>query len=312
MLQQRTLKTTVSCKGIGLHTGKVVGVALHPAPPNHGIQFIRTDTARRVRIPACIDNVVDTTLATTLGKDGVVISTVEHLLSACLGLGLDNLMVEVDGPEVPIMDGSAAPYIYLLRSVGIKQQSAYKRFLAVKRPIHHRDNGRWASILPCDRLEISFEIQFRHPRIGNQCAEFSFSDKAYDKEISRARTFGFMKDVEVLQNSGYALGGSLDNAVVLDDFQVLNDGGLRYDDEFVRHKILDTLGDLAMIGMPLIGRFVGFKSGHALNHQLIKKMIRLKHCWEVVGLPEASLTDDRPGSYAHEGKLDIVPMPVGS
>lgn len=285
MHRQRTVKGTVACKGIGLHTGKVIHMRIHPAPEDHGIVFVRTDQRRPVRIPARLDHVMDTNLATTVGRDGVRVSTVEHFLSACVGIGVDNALVELDGPEVPIMDGSAAPFVYLLRSAGTCLQSRFKRFLVIQRPLRLHDGDKWACFLPARELKITFSIRFPHPLINDQSLEFSFSDKSYDREISKARTFGFLRDVEQMKSHGFALGGSLDNAVVLDDFRVLNQDGLRYPDEFVRHKVLDALGDLSLLGMPLIGHFVAHKAGHTLNMRLLQGAMSQKGAWKVMEFP---------------------------
>lgn len=307
MHRQRTLNETVTCKGIGLHTGKIISLRIHPAPEDHGIVFVRTDTRQRVPILSRLANVVDTTLATTLGKDGVIVSTVEHFLSACLGMGVDNALVELDGPEVPIMDGSAAPFVYLLKSVGTRRQGRFKRFLLIQRAFHIQEDDRWASFLPAKELKISVNIQFEHPMVKDQKLDFTFSDLSYDREISKARTFGFLRDVEEMQSQGYALGGSLDNAVVLDDFRVLNDDGLRYTDEFVRHKILDSLGDLSLLGMPLLGHLVAYKTGHTLNHRLIKKVLTQPQGWKVVTFPSPEEALRSSFRLPPVGLLDVVP-----
>ena len=307
MHRQRTLNRTVGCKGLGLHTGRVIQMKIHPAPDDQGIVFVRKDVRSRAYIPAKLESVVDTTLATTLGADGSVVSTVEHLMSAFLGMGVDNALVELDGPEVPIMDGSAAPFVYLLRSVGTRQQRRSKRFLIIQRPFHLSDGDKKVSFFPSDELRISFSIQFKHPLIRDQFFRFSFSDRSYDREICKARTFGFLKDVEAMKNQGYALGGSLDNAVVLDDFRVLNDGGLRYSDEFVRHKILDCIGDLSLLGMPLIGHFVAHKAGHSLNHRLMKKVMDETEGWSVVEFPSLEAARRVPYRLPSGGSLDVAP-----
>ncbi len=278
--RQRTIKDETSCTGIGLHSGHPVNLTIKPAPADTGITFIRKDLPSRPEIKAAFENVVDTTLSTTLGSNGFRVSTVEHLMAALFGLGIDNARVEVDGPEVPIMDGSAAPFIFLLRSAGIREQKSPKRFVVIKRPFEIREGARSVRINPSKELKITYAIGFNHPLLRDQSFELRFSGKDFVKEISRARTFGFLRDIQTLRENGLALGGSLDNAIVIDDFRILNEDGLRYKDEFVRHKILDFLGDLAILGCPVIGHFVVNKSGHALNHQLLKKLIHSEKTWE--------------------------------
>jgi UDP-3-O-[3-hydroxymyristoyl] N-acetylglucosamine deacetylase len=280
---------------------------IHPAPEDHGIVFIRTDIDRRIPLPANLDHVVDTTLATTLGKEDVVVSTVEHFLSACLGMGIDNVLIELDGPELPIMDGSAAPFVYLIKTVGTRQLSRTKRFFVIRRPFHLSEGDKRASFTPAKELKISFAIQFHHPLVNDQEMEFSFSDQTYDREISKARTFGFLRDVDNMKSQGYALGGSLENAVVLDDFRVLNEEGLRYPDELVRHKILDSLGDLSLLGMPLIGHFSAFKSGHTLNHRLIKEVLAQPKGWEILSFPSPEEAMRSSLRLPSVGLLDVVP-----
>ncbi len=279
---QRTLKETIVLEGLGLHTGKSIRMSIHPAPADHGIVFVRSDLSRRIRIPARLEFVVDTTLATTLGREGAVISTVEHLMSALFGTGVDNALVEVNGPEVPILDGSAGPFVRLIRSVGTVLQPRPRKFLVVQTPFSVRDGDRRVSILPCPEFMISFEISFDHPAIGTQFLRFRLSEEIYDKEISRARTFGFLRDVEAMKAQGYALGGSLENALVLDDTEVLNSGGLRYQDEFVRHKVLDSVGDLSLTGYRLLGHFVAHKAGHSLNHRLLKHVMDSPLGWKIM------------------------------
>ncbi len=278
--RQRTIRDEASCTGIGLHSGHPVNLTIKPAPADTGITFIRKDVPSRPSIKATFENVVDTRLSTTLGSNGYRVSTVEHLMAAFFGLGVDNARVELDGPEVPIMDGSAAPFIFLLRSSGIREQKSAKRFVIIKRPLEIREGGRSVRITPSKELKISYAIDFNHPLLRDQAFELCFSGKDFVKEISRARTFGFLRDVQTLRENGLALGGSLDNAIVIDDFRILNEDGLRYKDEFVRHKILDFIGDLAILGCPVIGHFVVNKSGHDLNHQLLKKLIRSGKTWE--------------------------------
>ncbi len=279
---QRTLSGSVSCEGIGLHTGAAVKLTLRPAPANHGVVFVRTDLARPVSIPATAEYVVDTELATNLGKDGVRVGTVEHLLGALLGLGLDNVRVELDGPEVPIMDGSAGPFAYLVQSAGVRVQEAPKSFVVVKKAVAVGDGDKEASLSPCDRFRMDVAIDFRHPLVSRQRLEMDFSGRAFVREVSRARTFGFLRDVERLKAAGLARGGSLDNAIVIDDFSILNADGLRFPDEFVRHKALDAMGDLALFGHPVIGALRAVKSGHSLHLSLVRKVLADSTAYAVV------------------------------
>jgi len=282
MLSQATVLNTVCCSGIGLHTGKHCNLAIKPASPDNGIVFVREDWPKRVRVRAHIDNVVDATLATTLGQDGVKISTVEHLLAAFAGLGIDNADVELDAPEVPIMDGSAAPFNTLLKKAGIRLQNRVKKFVIIKRPVTVNDGDRQATLLPSNDFKISYTIDFKNPLISNQYYLIQISNGNFEREICRARTFGFLKDYETLKIKGFARGGSLENAVVVDDGKVINEGGLRFSDEFVRHKILDSIGDLSLLGGQVIGHFIGYKSGHTLNHKLIHKLLSHKDWWEIL------------------------------
>src|SRR5712692_2394676 len=270
---QRTLAGTISCHGIGLHTGAAVNLTLRPAPPDHGVVFVRTDLPSPVSVPARAKHVVDTALATTLGKSGVKIGTVEHVLAALSGLGVDNVRIELDGPEVPIMDGSAAPFAYLIRAAGVRILEEPKRFLVIKKPVTVLEGGREASFKPSSRFKIDCTIDFRHPLISDQSFAMEFSDRAFSREIARARTFGFLRDVEMLKKVGLAKGGSLDNAIVVDEFSILNPDGLRFPDEFVRHKVLDAMGDVSLFGRPVIGHLTAYKSGHALNHKLVQKVL---------------------------------------
>lgn len=270
---QRTLKRSVECSGVGLHTGKLIQLVLCPAPANHGIVFIRKDLPNPVSIPALSRYVVDTALATTLGKDGVRVGTVEHLLATLSGLGIDNVRVELNGPEVPIMDGSAAPFAYLINTAGVRVLEEPKSFLVVKKPVSVVDGDKEASLSPCNRFRIDCTVDFKHPLITGQSFSMDFSDRTFARELSRARTFGFLKDVESLKKLGLARGGSLENAIVVDEFSILNPEGLRYSDEFVRHKALDAMGDVSLFGRPLIGHLKVFKSGHALNHKLVERVL---------------------------------------
>jgi UDP-3-O-[3-hydroxymyristoyl] N-acetylglucosamine deacetylase len=270
---QRSIRESITCDGIGLHSGQRIQVTLRPAPVDHGIVFVRTDVTPSVHIPALWENVVDTSLATSLGKDGVRVSTVEHLLAALSGLGIDNLRIELDGPEVPIMDGSAAPFVFLVNSAGIKVQDEPKKFLVVKKPVTVFDGDKEATLTPSSRFRVDCRIDFRHPLISDQSFQLEFSDRLFSREIARARTFGFLRDVEQLQRMGLAKGGSLENAIVVDEFSILNPDGLRFPDEFVRHKILDAMGDVSLFGCPVIGNLKVHKSGHALNHKLVRAVL---------------------------------------
>jgi UDP-3-O-[3-hydroxymyristoyl] N-acetylglucosamine deacetylase len=258
-------------------------MVIRPAGVDEGIVFIRRDLSGNNRIKADVHNVRDTTLATTLGLNGVTVSTVEHLMSAFSGMGVDNAVVEVDAPEVPIMDGSARPFVDLLKDVGTRVQGKGKKLLVIKDKIAVSDGEGTAMFLPCKEFRITYRIEFKHPAIGVQSHEMNFSDVSYEKEICAARTFGFLKDVEYLQAKGLALGGSLKNAVVLDDHRIINKDGLRFPDEFVKHKILDAIGDLSLLGIPIIGHFVACKSGHRLNNMLLKELMIRKECWSLLG-----------------------------
>lgn len=284
MVNQRTLKNSIRATGVGLHTGKKVLMTLRPAPANVGIVFRRTDLPTPVDIKAAADNVGETQLGTTLVKDGVKVATIEHLLSAFAGLGIDNAFVELSAPEVPIMDGSAGPFVFLLQSAGIEELSTPKRFVRITKSVKVEDGEKWARFDPFDGFKVNFEIEFDHPIFKKrlQTASMDFSTTSFLKEVSRARTFGFMRDLETLRSRNLALGGTMDNAIVLDDFRVLNEDGLRYEDEFVKHKILDAIGDLYLLGHSLIGEFSGFKSGHALNNRLLRALAADVTAWEEV------------------------------
>ena len=284
MIKQRTLKNIIRATGVGLHTGRKVFLTLRPAPPDSGIVFRRDDLSPQVEMVARSENVGDTSLSTSLVKGTVRISTVEHLLSAFAGLGIDNAYVDLSAPEVPIMDGSAGPFVFLIQSAGFEEQNKTKKFIRVKRPIDVRDGDKRAKFEPFDGFKVSFEIEFDHPffQQRSKYAEIDFSTTSFVKEVCRARTFGFMKDVELLREQSLALGGSLDNAIVVDDYRVLNEDGLRYEDEFVKHKILDAIGDLYLLGHSLIGAFHGFKSGHELNNRLLRKLLADKEAWELI------------------------------
>lgn len=282
MYYQRTLNESVECVGLGLHTGRKVSLKVRPAPVDTGIVFIRSDLAASPSIKASADNVVDTGNATTIGVGDARISTIEHLMASFAGLGIDNAYVEVDAPEVPIMDGSAAPLLYLLKGGGIKNQNKSKKFLVIKKKLRVGDENGWAEFSPANELKISCSVDFGHPMLKKQELKVDFSDTMFEKEISRARTFGFLKDVEYLKSRGLIKGGSLDNAVVIDDFRVVNEGGLRYKDEFVRHKLLDAIGDIYMLGMPVIGQLSLHRSGHRLNYELVKEVLAHPECWQTM------------------------------
>lgn len=284
MVQQRTLKNVIRATGVGLHTGKKIYLTLRPAPVDSGVIFRRVDLDPPVEIKASPENVGDTSLSTTLVSDGVRISTVEHLLSAMAGLGIDNAYVDVSAPEVPIMDGSAGPFVFLVQSSGIVEQNAAKRFIRITKSVKVREEDKWARFDPFDGFKVGFMIDFDHPvfKAGPQKAELDFSTTSFVKEISRSRTFGFMRDFEALRSRNLALGGSLDNSIAVDEHRILNEDGLRYEDEFVKHKILDAIGDLYLLGHSLIGAFSGYKSGHALNNKLLRKLVEDTSAWEEV------------------------------
>jgi len=288
MIRQRTLKNVIRATGVGLHTGKKVYLTLRPAPENHGVIFRRIDLEPAVEIKASPENVGETQLSTTLMKDGVRISTVEHLLSALAGFGIDNAVIDLSAEEVPIMDGSAGPFVFLIQSAGVVEQNEPKLFIRINKILQVEDGDKWARFEPFDGFKVGFTIQFQHPLFhGRNCeAEIDFSTTSYVKEVSRARTFGFMRDVELLRRNNLALGGSLDNAVVVDDYRVLNEDGLRYEDECVKHKILDAIGDLYLLGHSLIGSFRGYKSGHELNNRLLRELVRTRDAWELVSFGE--------------------------
>ena len=289
MLRQRTLKSLVSATGVGLHTGQKVRLTLRPAQPDTGVVFHRTDLAGAAEIPARADLVGETRLCSCLVRGKTEIYTVEHLMSALAGLGVDNLHVDLDGPEVPIMDGSAAPFVLLIQQAGIEEQGAPKRFLRVKQRVEAKDGDKWAALEPYEGFKLSFSIVYKHPVIekSNTALSVDFATTSYLKEVARARTFGFMHDVEDLRDSGFALGGGLENAVVLDEHRVLNAEGLRFGDEFIRHKILDAIGDLYLLGRPLLAAFSAHKSGHALNNKLLRQLAADPSATEVVTFERA-------------------------
>lgn len=282
MIKQRTLKSAVSATGVGLHSGQKVKLTLRPAAPDTGVIFCRTDLAAAPTIKAEPHAVSETRLSTTIGTGEARIATVEHLMSALAGLGIDNLYIDISASEVPIMDGSAGPFIFLLQSAGVVEQSAAKKYIRVRKPVLIEDTDKWARFDPHHGFKIDFKIDFPHPAFNTEhnSVTVDFARTSYVKEVARARTFGFMQDVEALRNQGLALGGSLDNAIVMDEYRVLNNDGLRYDDELVKHKVLDAVGDLYMLGHPLIGAFSAYRSGHALNNQLVRALLADAAAWE--------------------------------
>ena len=297
MLRQRTLKSTIHATGVGLHTGDKVYMTLRPAAENSGITFRRVDLDRPVDIKADANLVGETMLGTTLIKDGVKVATVEHLMSALAGLGIDNLHIDLSAPEVPIMDGSAGPFVFLLQSAGIEEQNAAKKFIRIKRKIRVEDGEKWAELLPFNGFKVNFEVYFNHPVFNKlkQQATIDFSSTSFLKEVSRARTFCFLRDVEALRERNLTLGGSMDNAIVLDDYRILNEDGLRYSNEFVIHKILDAIGDIYLLGHCVIGEFRAYKSGHDLNNKLLRALLQESSAWD-----EVTFEDSRkaPISYA--------------
>ena len=297
MLRQRTLKSLISTTGVGLHTGQKIRMVLRPAQPDAGVVFRRVDLDPIADIPARAESVGETRLSSCLVSGGAKVYTVEHLMSALSGLGIDNVFVDLDGPEVPIMDGSAAPFAFLIQAAGIEEQSAPKRFVRIKKRVEVAVGVKWARLEPFDGYRLSFSIVFNHPVIekSNQSVSIDFAETSYLKEIARARTFGFMQDVEQLREDGLALGGGLDNAVVLDEYRVLNAEGLRFSDEFIRHKVLDAIGDLYLIGKPIRGAFSAHKSGHALNNRLLRELIARPDAWEVASFERA---EDAPAGVA--------------
>ncbi len=289
MIKQRTLKNTIRATGVGLHSGEKVYLTLKPAPVDTGIVFRRTDLTPAVEIPARAEFVGETTLSTTLLNHDVKVDTVEHLLSALAGLGVDNAYIELSASEVPIMDGSAGPFVFLIQSAGLQEQEAAKRFIRIKREVSVSDGDKSATFLPFDGFKVSFEIDFNHPifKESTQVASVDFSSTSFVREVSRARTFGFMRDIEYLRSQNLALGGSVNNAIVVDEQGVLNEDGLRCEDEFVKHKILDAIGDLYLLGNSLIGEFRGHKSGHALNNRLLRTLLADHDAWEMVTFDNA-------------------------
>ena len=309
MVGQRTLRNSLRASGVGLHNGQKVLMTVHPAPPDTGIVFRRTDLPGSPEVPARAANVGETTMGTTLIQGEARVATVEHLLSACAGLGIDNAIIEVNAAEVPIMDGSAGPFVFLLQSAGVEEQSVPKRFVRVLKKVRIEDGDKWAQFDPYEGFKVNFEIAFDHPVFKRrlQRATMDFSTTAFLKEISRARTFGFMRDLEYLRSHNLALGGTLDNAIVLDDSGIVNEDGLRYEDEFVKHKILDAIGDLYLLGHSLIGEFSGHKSGHGLNNRLLRALLADRDAWEEVTFERADLA---PIAYVQA--LSVPPAALAS
>jgi len=298
-INQRTLAKPVSCTGVGMHSGKAVCVTIKPAPVNHGVKFVRTDLPNNPTISAHFHSVVDTSLATVIGSDGIIVSTIEHLMAALAGLSIDNALVEMDDYEVPIMDGSAGPFTALINSGGIEEQNRPRCFFVVNEPIELKERDRKVGIYPARSMRITYTIEFSHPLVKEQSYSFEMSDTLFEREISRARTFGFMHDVEYLKRYGFAQGGSLDNAIVIDKDKILNNEGLRYQNEFVRHKILDCIGDLSLLGMPVLGHVVAHKSGHGFNHAFLEKFFGEKGSWETRTIRE---TKDLRNLVPHQSK----------
>ena len=285
-IYQRTLARAVSCSGIGLHSGKSVHLTLKPAPINHGIKFVRKDLPDNPCIPARFNCVVDTSLATVIGSDGVIVSTIEHLMACLGGLSIDNVIVELDSYEVPVMDGSAGPFTRMILDAGIRELKAPRHFFRIKDPIELEQDGKFVGVYPADTFKITCHIEFEHPLIRSQSFTIEVVDHVFEREISSARTFGFLHEVEYMKRYGLARGGSLDNAVVIDENNILNDEGLRYEDEFVRHKLLDSIGDFSLLGMPILGHIVTRKSGHAFNHAFLERFFTEKASWHTQTLPK--------------------------
>jgi UDP-3-O-[3-hydroxymyristoyl] N-acetylglucosamine deacetylase len=305
--RQRTVAKDITCTGIGLHSGKKVGITIKPAPANSGIIFERLDISDACKIRATFDNVTQTNMATTIGMNGYRVSTVEHLMAAFFGMGIDNALVQIDGEEVPIMDGSSAPFVELLDSAGVTIQDGYKRFILVKKPVKFTDGNRSVKLYPSNELRITCRIDFDHPLIKDQSYEITFSKSNFIREISRARTFGFLRDVQTLWDNGLAKGGSLENAIVVDDSGVLNEDGLRYNNEFVRHKLLDFIGDLAILGATVIGHFVVEKSGHSFNQELLKTFMAQENCWEELHFKNSEDDGKRSVRIPSFGLLGFAP-----
>jgi UDP-3-O-[3-hydroxymyristoyl] N-acetylglucosamine deacetylase len=305
MIRQRTLKSIVRATGVGLHGGRKVNLTLRPAAPDSGIVFHRVDLNPPLSLPADPYAVCDTRMCSGLEKNGEKVGTVEHLMSALAGLGIDNLHVDVDAPEIPILDGSAGPFVFLLQSAGIEEQKAPKRFLRVKRTVEYREGDKWVRLEPYDGFRLNFSIVFNHPAIDRTSTEVSidFAEQSYVRDVARARTFGFMQDVEFMRSHGLALGGSLDNAIVMDEYRVLNADGLRYADEFVKHKVLDAIGDLYLCGHPLLAAYSAHKAGHALNNQILRVLLEDRSAWEIVTFEKPAAT---PRAVSHQFDLALA------
>lgn len=297
MIAQRTLDHSIRCSGIGLHSGRKIELILHPSAEDTGITFMRSDLG--VEIPATSAHVTDTRLCTTIGIGNASISTVEHLLSALAGLGVDNARIEVSGPEVPIMDGSSAPFVFLIQCAGIREQSKPKKVMRMLKRVEVVDGDKRCALYPAAGFKISYLLDYSHPLLRNRRVEVDFSRQAYTREISRARTFGFLHEIEALQKAGLALGGSLENAIVLDTHRVVNEGGLRYEDECVRHKILDTLGDLSLAGMPIVGAFEGERTGHMMNHHLVEALLADPESYRIEELQKEHRSKEEPITNEH-------------
>lgn len=319
MLKQRTLKKSIQASGVGLHTGDKVYLTLRPAEPNTGIVFCRTDLAddlpqdaAGIEIPAMAENVTDTMLSTTLEANGAKVSTVEHLMSALAGLGIDNVYIDLSAAEVPIMDGSAGPFVFLLQSAGIVEQAAPKRFIRVIKPIQVEDGDKWAKLEPYDGCKLDFSIEFDHPAFDpeQRFASVELTPGSFIDEVSRARTFGFMRDIEALHAKGLALGGSMDNAIALDDYRILNDDGLRFEDEFVKHKILDAIGDINLLGHNLLAHYTGHKSGHALNNVLARALLADQEAWELVSFDAPKPTEQKSAAWQTGVFAGLLPSPI--
>jgi len=307
MFRQNTVENEIRCSGIGLHTGRKINLAIKPAEADEGIVFHRTDLTEDNKIRACHTSVCDTTLATTLGGvNGTRVATVEHLLSAFFGMGISNAIVEVDSFEIPIMDGSAYPFVGLLRGAGIREQTTPRKLLVIEHPVSVSDGEGEAMLLPAPQFEITYDIDFNHPAVRRQSFHMVFSSEMYADHISPARTFGFLKDVEYLQAKGLALGGSLKNAIVLDDEKVINKEGLRFPDEFVKHKVLDAIGDLFLLGMPIVGHFKAYKSGHKLNNLLLRELLAHEECWRITHYFNGVTVEDSGRARSRERHLDVA------